>query len=114
VNLSFVRAASNGLVESAGYEGDFVSGRRPFNWGYGTCGVSGRSFVLEDAVLDPMPVVWQFKKSAARQAVWSNGITALHRGVSCDYLPSLTITILHSATPLQARRIHILDPKGIV
>lgn len=28
VDLSFVRPAADGLVESAGYEGDFVSGRR--------------------------------------------------------------------------------------
>jgi hypothetical protein len=33
--LSFVRVAADGLVESAGYEGHFVSGRRPFEWGVG-------------------------------------------------------------------------------
>ena len=36
LDLSFVRAAPDGLVEAAGYEGDFVSGRRPYPWKAGT------------------------------------------------------------------------------
>lgn len=32
LDTSFVRPAVNGLIEAAGYEGDFASGRRPFAW----------------------------------------------------------------------------------
>ena len=32
LDTSFVRPALDGLTEAAGYEGDFASGRRPFDW----------------------------------------------------------------------------------
>jgi hypothetical protein len=36
IGLDFVRMASDGLCESAGYEGEFCSVRRPFSWSKGT------------------------------------------------------------------------------
>lgn len=36
LDTSFVRPAADGLIEAAGYEGDFASGRRPFAWKAGT------------------------------------------------------------------------------
>ena len=36
LDLSFVRAEPGGFVEAAGYEGDFVSGRRVYPWKAGT------------------------------------------------------------------------------
>jgi len=36
IGLGQVRKAADGLCESAGYEGEFCSVRRPFNWGKGT------------------------------------------------------------------------------
>jgi hypothetical protein len=36
LDLSYVRAEPDGYVESAGYEGRFVSGRRPYAWRAGT------------------------------------------------------------------------------
>jgi hypothetical protein len=36
IGLGHVRKAADGLCESAGYEGEFCSVRRPFNWGKGT------------------------------------------------------------------------------
>ena len=36
IGLDFVRLASDGLCESAGYEGEFCSVRRPFAWSKGT------------------------------------------------------------------------------
>ncbi|MDB6032467.1 MAG: hypothetical protein JWM16_2805 [Verrucomicrobiales bacterium] len=36
IGLDFVRMASDGLCESAGYEGEFCSVRRPFAWSKGT------------------------------------------------------------------------------
>jgi hypothetical protein len=36
LDLTYVRAEADGLVEAAGYEGDFVSGRRPLSWKAGT------------------------------------------------------------------------------
>ena len=36
LSYDFARKAANGLVESAGYEGDFVSVRRPIKWTKGT------------------------------------------------------------------------------
>lgn len=47
VDLSFVRAAADGRVESAGYEGDFVSGRRPYSWGIGEYTYSIRKTAYE-------------------------------------------------------------------
>eukprot|EP00039_Didymoeca_costata_P008533 m.113168 g.113168 ORF g.113168 m.113168 type:complete len:435 (+) comp14122_c0_seq4:1753-3057(+) len=35
IDVSYVRAAADGYVESAGYEGDFCSGRRPYVWNSG-------------------------------------------------------------------------------
>jgi hypothetical protein len=36
LDLSFVRSEPDGFVEAAGYEGNFVSGRRPYPWKAGT------------------------------------------------------------------------------
>ncbi len=36
LDLSFVRSEPDGFVEAAGYEGDFVSGRRPYPWKAGS------------------------------------------------------------------------------
>ena len=36
IGLGHVRKATDGLCESAGYEGEFCSVRRPLNWGKGT------------------------------------------------------------------------------
>jgi hypothetical protein len=47
VDLTFVRPASDGFVESAGYEGDFVSGRRPYAWGVGAYTFSVRKTTYE-------------------------------------------------------------------
>jgi len=47
LDTSFVRPASNGLVEAAGYEGDFASGRRPYAWGEGTYTYSLRKLSYE-------------------------------------------------------------------
>lgn len=47
LDTSFVRPASNGLIEAAGYEGDFASGRRPYAWGEGTYTYSLRKLSYE-------------------------------------------------------------------
>ena len=50
IGLSHVRMAEGGLCESAGYEGQFCSVRRPFFWGAGTYTysiVKGKSETLE-------------------------------------------------------------------
>ncbi len=50
IGLSHVRMAEGGLCESAGYEGQFCSVRRPFSWGAGTYTysiVKGKSETLE-------------------------------------------------------------------
>jgi hypothetical protein len=47
LDTSFVRAASDGLVEAAGYEGDFASGRRPYAWGDGMYTYSLRKLSYE-------------------------------------------------------------------
>jgi len=47
LDTSFVRPASNGLIEAAGYEGDFASGRRPYAWGEGTYTYSLRKLTYE-------------------------------------------------------------------
>ena len=47
LDTSFVRPASDGLIEAAGYEGDFASGRRPYAWGEGTYTYSLRKLTYE-------------------------------------------------------------------
>lgn len=47
LDTTFVRAASDGLVEAAGYEGDFASGRRPYAWGEGAYTYSLRKLTYE-------------------------------------------------------------------
>jgi hypothetical protein len=47
LDTSFVRAAADGLVEAAGYEGDFASGRRPYAWGEGSYTYSLRKLTYE-------------------------------------------------------------------
>jgi hypothetical protein len=47
LDTSFVRPAANGLIEAAGYEGDFASGRRPYAWTEGTYTYSLRKLSYE-------------------------------------------------------------------
>jgi hypothetical protein len=47
LDTSFVRPAANGLIEAAGYEGDFASGRRPYAWTEGTYTYSLRRLSYE-------------------------------------------------------------------
>ncbi len=47
LDTSFVRPASDGLTEAAGYEGDFASGRRPYDWHEGTYTYSLRKLTYE-------------------------------------------------------------------
>ena len=47
LDTSFVRPAVNGLIEAAGYEGDFASGRRPFPWQAGTYTYAIRKLTYE-------------------------------------------------------------------
>lgn len=47
LDTSFVRPAADGLIEAAGYEGDFASGRRPYAWAEGTYTYSLRRLSYE-------------------------------------------------------------------
>lgn len=47
LDTSFVRPAADGLIEAAGYEGDFASGRRPYAWGEGSYTYSLRRLSYE-------------------------------------------------------------------
>lgn len=47
IDTSFVRPAADGLIEAAGYEGDFASGRRPYPWGEGAFTYSLRRLSYE-------------------------------------------------------------------
>ena len=56
IGLSHVRTASDGLCESAGYEGEFCSVRRPYAWSKGTYTYS---IVKGDSeIVDTKPHTW--------------------------------------------------------
>lgn len=56
LTLDFVRPAKGGFVESAGYEGDFVSGRRPYPWKAGKYTFS--LVRMDTQIVDGKPFTW--------------------------------------------------------
>lgn len=56
LSMADVRATPGGFVEAAGYEGDFVSGRRPFQWTAGKYTFALRA--MDTEMKDGKPYTW--------------------------------------------------------
>lgn len=134
LDTSFVRPAANGLIEAAGYEGDFASGRRPYAWGEGTYTYSLRrlsyekdkdgkewtwvgAFVSDKTKGDFTPIS-SLKFPGRTLKFWGrhSAFIEIYGGKKVDIaaLPALEVGIGHprvNGKPVDIRRLSLVHPQ---
>ncbi len=134
LDTSFVRPASDGLIEAAGYEGDFASGRRPYAWGEGTYTYSLRKLTYEkdkegkewtwvgafvtDKATGQFTFVSSLKFPGRKLAFWGrhSAFIEIYGGKVVDIaaLPPLEIAIGHprvNGKAVDIRRLWLVHPE---
>jgi hypothetical protein len=92
LSLNDVRPNPDGLVETAGYEGNFVSGRCPYSWKAGRYTLS--ILRLDATVIDNKPYTWfgyfvrehQTNKLVFVTALRFPGTSFVHSGQNCAFI----------------------------
>jgi len=133
LDTSFVRAAADGLVEAAGYEGDFASGRRPYAWGEGSYTYSLRKLTYEkdkdgkewtwvgafvtDKATGHFTFISSLKFPGRTLAFWgrNSAFIEIYGGKPVDIaaLPALEIAIGHprvNGKPAEIRSLALVHP----
>lgn len=134
LDTSFVRPASDGLTEAAGYEGDFASGRRPYAWGEGTYTYSLRKLSYEkdkdgkewtwvgafvtDKATGQFTFITSLKFPGRKLAFWGrhSAFIEIYGGKQVDIakLPALEIGIGHprvNGKPVEVKRLTLVHPQ---
>ncbi|BCU77666.1 hypothetical protein [Luteolibacter sp. LG18] len=101
LTLADVRATPGGFVEAAGYEGNFVSGRRPYPWTAGKYTFSLRR--MDTQVTDGKPYTWVgafVHEHATGKDIFVNalrfpGDKLVHNGKSAAFLEFYSTEKLH-------------------
>jgi len=102
LTLADVRATPGGFVEAAGYEGNFVSGRRPYPWTAGKYTFSLRR--MDTQMADGKPFTWVgafVHEHATHKDVFVNalrfpGDKLVHNGKSAAFLEFYSTEKLHT------------------
>ena len=133
LDTSFVRPAADGLVEAAGYEGDFASGRRPYAWAEGTYTYSLRKLSYEkdkdgkewtwvgafvtDKATGQFTFITSLKFPGRTLAFWGrhSAFIEIYGGKQVDIaqLPALEIAIGHprvNGKPVEVRKLTLVHP----
>ena len=133
LDTSFVRPASDGLIEAAGYEGDFASGRRPYDWHEGTYTYSLRKLSYEkdkdgkewtwvgafvtDKSTGQFTYIASLKFPGRTLAFWGrhSAFIEIYGGKKVDItqLPALEIGIGHprvNGKPVEVKRLVLVHP----
>lgn len=134
LDTSFVRPAANGLIEAAGYEGDFASGRRPYAWTEGTYTYSLRKLSYEkdkdgrewtwvgafvsDKSKGDFTFISSLKFPGRTLRFWGrhSAFIEIYGGKKVDIamLPALEIAIGHprvNGRPVDIRRLSLVHPQ---